>query len=153
MRTEMSLGLCIPRIKYAALHTDRPNKPWMMMTILLYLAETQADVVTLPSPGMPKKALPVPQRDTDPQGYLTFLVSRPPPQQFQGATALCAHGLCAQGHGPLGCQADSVAYSCPCSCVGAPLPSYQREAYTYSEGLDPTQCCPRPSPPAACGPA
>ena len=37
MRTEMRLGLCTPRIQYAALHRARPGKPLMIMMILTHL--------------------------------------------------------------------------------------------------------------------
>lgn len=60
MGTEMRLGLCIPGIEDAALRRARPNKPWLMMTILIHLAEIQMDVVTLLSPRMRKRGLPAP---------------------------------------------------------------------------------------------
>ena len=56
VRTEMRLSLWIPRIKYAALHRARSNRPWMLMTILTHLAETQADMVTRLYPRMHKRA-------------------------------------------------------------------------------------------------
>lgn len=99
--TEMRLGLCIPGIEDAALHRARPNKPWLMMTILIHQAEIQTDVVTLLSPRMRKRGLPAPWGDTDAQGYLAFLGSRPPASaECQESTALCTRPLCPRPQSP-----------------------------------------------------
>lgn len=129
----MRFSLCIPRIKYAALHRARPSRPWRIMAILTHLAETQVDMVTQLSPRMCKRALPAPWRDTPhPRATWSTWVHHQPQRSARRAPALSARGLCAQGHGHLGCQADSLACSSASAAVWVPPSPHTRGKSTLT---------------------